>query len=226
MFQGFSEQTIDFLWGIRLNNHRDWFLEHKQDYLDYLYNPLKELGAGLLEAMEEEFPKENLQLKVARIYRDVRRVKYGGLYKDHLWLVLRQPSEEWTARPAFYFEIFPEGYEYGMGYYCARPVQMEQYRRRILRDPKPLERLARKLERQELFHLEGEEYKRSKGECSPVLKPWFNRKNITLCAPHEPDERMTTPALKEDILEGFRWLMPYYRYFKALELEPPVTDRF
>ena len=94
MFQGFSEQTIDFLWGIRLNNHRDWFLDHKQDYLDYLYNPLKELGAELMEVVEEEFPKEELQLKVARIYRDVRRVKYGGLYKDHLWLVIRQPSEE------------------------------------------------------------------------------------------------------------------------------------
>ena len=101
MFQGFSEDTIHFLWGIRLNNHRDWFLEHKQDYLDHLYHPLKELGEELMAAMEEAYPDEGLQLKVTRIYRDVRRVKYGGLYKDHLWLVIRQPSEEWTARPAF-----------------------------------------------------------------------------------------------------------------------------
>ena len=148
MFQGFSEDTIHFLWGIRLNNHRDWFLEHKQDYLDHLYHPLKELGEELMAAMEEAYPDEGLQLKVTRIYRDVRRVKYGGLYKDHLWLVIRQPSEEWTARPAFYFEISPEGYEYGMGYYCARPVQMEQYRRRIRREPEALEKLARKLNRQ------------------------------------------------------------------------------
>ena len=27
-FQGFSPETIDFLWGIRMNNNRDWFLEH------------------------------------------------------------------------------------------------------------------------------------------------------------------------------------------------------
>ena len=37
---------------------------------------------------------------------------------------------------------------------------------------------------------------------------------------------MTTPELREDILAGFRWLKPYYHYFKSLELEPPVTDRF
>ena len=163
-------------------------------------------------------------MKVTRIYRDARRVKYGGLYKDHLWLVIRQPSEEWTARPAFYFELSPEGYEYGMGYYCARPVQMEQYRRRIRREPEVLEQLARKLNRQKRFHLEGEEYKRSKGECSEVLKPWFNRKGIDLCTFHQPDEIMLSAALRDEVLDGFKWLMPYYRYFKALELEPPVTE--
>ena len=226
MFQGFSEQTINFLWGIRFNNHREWFLEHKQEYLDHVYNPLKELGAKLMEGMEELCPEEGLQLKVTRIYRDVRRVKYGGLYKDHMWLVIRTPGEEWTGRPAFYFEISPEGYEYGMGYWCARPVMMEQYRRRIRREPEQLEVLARKLEEQELFRLEGEEYKRSKGEVSEVLKPWFNRKSIAITHFRSPDERMTMPELADDILAGFKWLMPYYQYFKALELEPPVTDAF
>ncbi len=224
MFEGFSEKSIDFLWGIRLNNSREWFLEHKQDYLDYVYNPLKELGQELEAALGELCPEEGLEVKVTRIYRDARRVKYGGLYKDHLWLILRRPSEEWTARPAFYFEISPEGYEYGMGYYCARPVMMEQYRRRILREPASLEKLARKFDRQDRFHLEGEEYKRSKGDCSSVLKPWFNRKNIAICAFHEPDETMLSGELKSVVLDGIKWLMPYYQYFKALELEPPVTD--
>jgi uncharacterized protein (TIGR02453 family) len=224
MFQGFSEKSIDFLWGIRLNNHRDWFLEHKQDYLDYVYQPLKELGQELEDAITELYPEEGLELKVTRIYRDARRVKYGGLYKDHLWLIIRRPSEAWTTRPAFYFQISPEGYEYGMGYYAMRPVMMEQYRRRIQREPEVLEKLARKLNRQERFHLEGEEYKRPKGECSELLKPWFNRKGIDLCAFHEPDEKMLSADLKDVILDGFKWLMPYYEYFKALELEPPVTE--
>jgi len=32
MFNGFSEQTIDFLWGIRLNNEKSWFESHKEEY--------------------------------------------------------------------------------------------------------------------------------------------------------------------------------------------------
>lgn len=31
MFTGFTPETIDFLWGIRMNNNREWFLEHKSN---------------------------------------------------------------------------------------------------------------------------------------------------------------------------------------------------
>ena len=47
MFLGFSPDTVDFLWGIRWNNNREWFLEHKQDYVNYLYEPMKALGKEL-----------------------------------------------------------------------------------------------------------------------------------------------------------------------------------
>ena len=49
MFQGFDDTTVDFLWGIRLNNERPWFEAHKQDYLDHLYRPMKELGDELYD---------------------------------------------------------------------------------------------------------------------------------------------------------------------------------
>ena len=43
MFTGFTPETVDFLWGIRMNNNRDWFLEHKKQYVDTLYEPMKRL---------------------------------------------------------------------------------------------------------------------------------------------------------------------------------------
>ena len=32
MFQGYSQEAVDFMWGIRFNNERGWFLAHKDDY--------------------------------------------------------------------------------------------------------------------------------------------------------------------------------------------------
>ena len=43
-FNGYSPETVDFLWGIRMNNNREWFLEHKKEYVKYLYEPTKALG--------------------------------------------------------------------------------------------------------------------------------------------------------------------------------------
>ena len=30
MFTGFTPETLDFLWGIRMNNNRDWFMANKR----------------------------------------------------------------------------------------------------------------------------------------------------------------------------------------------------
>ena len=30
-FEGYSPAALDFLWGIRFNNERGWFLAHKED---------------------------------------------------------------------------------------------------------------------------------------------------------------------------------------------------
>ena len=216
MFEGFYEETTRFLWELRLNNERPWFQAHKQDYLDYLYNPLKERGEEVQARMLEKYPRSRLNLRVVRIYRDARRIHYGGPYKEHLWFSLSPAIENRRAVPMFYFEVMPEGYEYGMGYCCPKPSLMEAYRQQILATPKEMERLARKLNRQTRFVLEGEEYKRPKGEVSDLLKPWFNRKTLFLSSFSQPDDCFLTPELVDRVVDGFDWLMPYYRYLKKI----------
>ena len=49
MFEGFSPETVDFLWGIRMNNNKEWFTEHKKDYVNHLYEPMKALGKDLFQ---------------------------------------------------------------------------------------------------------------------------------------------------------------------------------
>jgi hypothetical protein len=109
MFEGFSPETVDFLWGIRMNNNREWFLEHKKDYVNYLYEPMKALGKELFEPFLE---KPGSLLKVSRIYRDAR-LHYPVPYKESLWICIRQDVEWWAENPCLYFEITPEGISYG-----------------------------------------------------------------------------------------------------------------
>ena len=103
---------------------------------------------------------------------------------------------------------------------------MEQYRRRIQRDPKALEKLVRKFNKQDTFRLEGECYKRPKGETTPLLTPWYNRKYISLIAGNEPDDLLCSPDLVGALADGYQELLPFYRYFNDLHLEPPIADKF
>ena len=218
MFTGFTPETIDFLWGIRMNNNRDWFLEHKKQYVSTLYEPMKALGKDLF-APFMEIP--GTILKVSRIYRDARRLHGRGPYKDHLWFCVERPAEDWTTRPTFWFELGPDYWGYGMGCWMARPMDMAKLRSRIIRDPKPMEKLTKALRGQTEFTLGGDTYKRPKaGAPSELLAPWFQMKTISIT--HE--EKLTEELFSRDVVDriktGYTFLLPYYDYFLTLPSDP------
>ena len=215
-FEGYTQETLDFLWGIRFNNERGWFMAHKEDYQAHLLRPTRELGEQVYEALHERYPKEPFMLKMSRIYRDARRLHGQGPYKDHLWFCIRTGDEDWTGRPTFYFEIAPDYYSYGMGFWSPKASLMEAYRKSIDENPEALARLVRRFNKQTHFVLAGPEYARSRGEVSQLLRPWYQKKSVNLQHELPPDERIFSPELAQDMIEGFEALMPFYKYFDGL----------
>ena len=132
MFTGFTDATVDFLWGIRFNNERPWFEAHKETYLSELYRPMKDLGAEIYDFLSEQRPEDPMVCRVSRIYRDARRLHGRGPYKDHLWFCVERPAEDWTTRPTFWFELGPDYWGYGMGCWMARPMDMAKLRSRTI----------------------------------------------------------------------------------------------
>ncbi len=225
MFQGFSQETVDFMWGIRFNNERSWFEAHKQEYLTYFLGPMKELGAQVQDTLLERFPKSKLNLKISRIYRDARRLFGRGPYKDHLWLSLfRFGNETGGDHPVLWFELAPDGWSYGMGFWCAQPLMMEKHRARIDRDPKPLLKLEHKLARQAEFVLEGPSYKRQKLCSEPKLTEWYNKKSFSVGHEEELTELIYSPELAGKLVDGFSFLLPYYDYFSTLWADPDPRE--
>lgn len=220
MFQGFTQGTTDFLWGIRFNNERSWFLAHKEEFQTLVDAPLRELAGQVSETINHKFPDLQLNCKVSRIYRDARRLYGRGPYKDHLWFGLRRMAPSEGAEPGFYFEVAPEYYSYGMGCWDPTPVTMAKLRARIDRDPEPLKQLARRLEKHGEFTLEGQMYKRPKGDPGRLLSPWYNRRQISLTSDHNCDGLYFSPELADQVVNGFTFLMPYYEYLCSVMADP------
>ena len=220
MFEGFSQQTFDFMWNLRFNNEKPWFEAHKDEYLRDFLNPMKALGKEVFERVSSDFEKHGFKHKVSRIYKDARRVKGGEPYRTNLWFTIEKPSEEWTSTPVFWFELAPENWSYGLGYYQALPKTIAKLRARIDKNPKAFEKLVAPLGKQDEFVLDGPEYSRKKEAPTPATEAWYNKKTFALIHEQPNGEELFSRDLVNRLIEGYGFLMPLYDYFITLDNDP------
>ena len=220
MFEGFSQKTIDFMWNLRFNNERVWFEEHKEDFIRDFQTPMKSLGWEVYDRINSDFPKHGFIHKVSRIYKDARRVKGGDPYRTNLWFSIEKPSEEWTSTPVFWFELAPENWSYGLGYYSALAKTMAKHRARIDKNPKKFEKLVAPLGKQNEFVLDGPEYSRKKEAPSLLTAEWYNRKTFALIHDEPISEELFSRDIVERLIQGYKFLMPFYDYFITLDSDP------
>ena len=211
MFQGFSPETIDFLWGIRMNNNRDWFMAHKNQYIQTLYEPMKALGKELFEPFLQ---KPGNILKVSRIYRDAR-MHHAEPYKESLWICIRQECDWWGENPCLYFEIRPEGVSYGFFLWQPRRATLEAFRKCISSNSDTFLKLIKKTERTTGVPITAETYKRPpKPAPTKALERFFGWRGQIGCVIQEPFSEATFgPELGERVKDFLTKLIPLYEYF-------------
>jgi len=215
MFEGFSPETVDFLWGIRMNNNREWFLANKEQYVSKLYEPMKALGAHLFQPFLD---KSGELLKVSRIYRDAR-LHHPLPYKESLWICIRQDVDWWAENPCLYFEINPEGVDYGFFIWRPRVSTMQEFRNDIAAHPDKFLKMIRKTEKDTGLSITAECYKRPKPTEDPRLERFFAWKGQIGCTVHEDFSEATFgPELGDRVLAFFQKLIPVYDYFNKFKV--------
>ena len=215
MFTGFSPETIDFLWGIRMNNNRDWFLEHKKQYVDTLYQPMKELGAQLFEPFLQ---RQGDILKVSRIYRDAR-LHHPDPYKESLWASIRRDGEWWAENPTLFFEIRPDGVNYGFSLWHPKVAAMEAFRNRITAKPEEFLQMLHGVQDAVGMEVTAQCYKRPKEAPTPELQPYFAWKtDIDLIVHEDVGDAIFGPEMGSRVGAFLQKLIPLYDYFNFITL--------
>lgn len=206
----FSAETIDFLWGIRFNNNREWFAEHKKDYQRTLYEPMKALAQEVAEGFRHV---DGLNLHISRIYRDMR-MHPPTFYKDSLWFCLRHEGGPWLEHPCLCFEIRPEGYRYGFLFLSPKAAAMEALRLKMTDHTDRFLRTMRKAEEESGIPLEGDRYARPKPCKDERLAPYFGLKNFLAIRDCPPDALLFSPALAEEVRKTLLAWLPVYQFFQ------------
>lgn len=105
------KQTYQFLQQLADNNNREWFNEHKPDYLE-IQAKFKTFTEQLIKAIscwDEDIAASNLTVKdcTYRIYRDTRFSKNKAPYKTHIGVFICKGGKK-APYAGYYFHIEPE----------------------------------------------------------------------------------------------------------------------
>ena len=218
----FSEATLDFMALNRVMNSREWFHEHRDEYLSLVVEPIAELVEDMAPEMWKIDPSLIIIPKVgksiSRIWRDTRRGPELPIYRDVMWITLLRAKYE--GYPSFWFEFSPRRLRWGCGWYQTDPAIMDCIRGMILsHDPDWRAALAA-FEAQKVFRLDGERYKRSRHPDAPENeRAWLDQKS--LCLTHEETklDRLYSDKLAATLTRDFRRIAPVYEFFlKAVGL--------
>ena len=222
MFQGFTVETQDFLWGLRLHNDRSWFVPNKELFEQVVKIPMQELAEDTLAIMQKNFDEDDFQMHLSRIYRDARRLYGRGPYKDHMWFTIQSGTRKQQG-PMYWFEISPEGYAYGLGMWAEKALLAEVFRERIKEDPKAFEKIVLQITDPDSL-LWGNEYKKKKGDFGPVINPWYNRKNINIGNEGPFGSFTENPQLPNILAAKFSQYIPMYRFMRDVWWETQAKE--
>ena len=217
----FSKKTLDFLLENRLNDSKVWYQEHKEDYKKYVAEPFSEF-INALQPTINEIDSEIIcnPKRFSKLYRDARFSKGGSIFRENVWCSFERRSEQFESLPSFYFDLSPNGFEYGCGYYMASTATMNALRNMILKNDKAFQAAINAYESQNTFQLSGDLYKKNRyPDQSERLCNWLNRKSIYLFCRSTDINRLSSTDLADEISRDYKKIAPVYHFFmKAQEL--------
>ena len=227
-FGGFSRNTLKFLKALKANNNKTWFEKHREEYNIHVLEPLRNLVTDLGEFMLDIDPYFEItpavNKTISRIYRDTRFSRDKSPYRNTVWITFKNQNKDWTTLVSgYFFELSVNSYRYGMGFYNAAPAVVAKFREMIDENPKGFLEAISFFEKQKIFILEGEKYKRIIDKTkSEKLQHWYQRKNMYLVCNRKIDKTLFSDKLVDDLASDFKMISPLYHYFQKIKLQENV----
>lgn len=123
---------LDFLTALKVNNDRQWFGVHKEEYNDIRRQCLEEVGVLIaeIERFDPHLAGVAPEQCVYRIYRDIRFSADKSPYKTHFGVVLGHGGKK-CKEAAYYLHIDPDGCAFFSGVWFPEMPVLRFLRRNI-----------------------------------------------------------------------------------------------
>ena len=216
-----SKDNFAFLKQLKKNNDRDWFNDHKDEYMKQHENTI-DFADELLSEMTKHDNIETPTGKKSlfRIYRDVRFSKDKSPYKTHWAGGFKRATKE--LRGGYYFHIEPGNTMVGGGFWGPSKEDLQRIREDIATDASELRKIINSKSFKETFGtLDGEQLKTSpKGFDKEHPDVDLLRYKQFIISKKFTDQEALSPDFAKKVSETFKKMRPFFTYMS----ESVTTD--
>ncbi len=148
-FSGFPAEGLHFLAGLEANNNREWFNAHKDEYIQFVQEPMAAFVAALGPRLQAISPgieydtRTNGSGSMMRIYRDTRFSKDKTPYKTQVAAGFWEGTRKKMQNPIFGFQWGADGGEMMAGTHGFDKEMLESYHQAVDDDKRLVSRIIR-----------------------------------------------------------------------------------
>ena len=216
-----SKSNFKFLSDLKKNNNRDWFNDHKSEYLMQHQQIIDFANAVLAETNKHDNIETPTGKKsLFRIYRDVRFGKDKSPYKTHWAGGLKRATKQ--LRGGYYFHIEEGNTMVGGGFWAPNKDDLLRFREDIALDATPLRKIINSKSFKDTFGtLDGEQLKTCpKGFDKEHPDVDLLRYKQYIISKKFTDEEALSPNFAKQVSDTFKKMRPFFDYMS----ESVTTD--
>ncbi len=210
------KQILHFLTQLKENNKREWFNEHKEEYLKAkdAFDTLTQRYIDLLQLEDDAIKGLKAKDCVFRIYRDARFSKDKSPYKTHMGAYINQGGRKGETC-GYYFHLEPGASMLAGGLYAPSPAILFEVRDSIYADADEFKAIINAPDFVETFgEIQGDKLKNGPKGFPKDFEDIEMLKHKTMVAIHQvSDEDLTNDDFLKRSMLVFRRLKPFNDYF-------------
>ena len=212
------KEVIAFLSQLQQNNNREWFNEHKNEFLQVQarFNDFIEKLIKGIAGFDENISGLTVKDCTYRIYRDTRFSSDKTPYKCHMGAFIN-PGGKKSGYAGYYFQVgatdegFPNGNMLASGDYCFEPAVMKILREDICNGEGDFDRIVKQAKP---FQIDSSEMLKRNPSGFPADAPYPEYLRLkTFCLTYQPGRSfMYSDHLLEELIELLRPTQPFLEY--------------
>ena len=212
-YKGITRDALFMLADNRFRDSKAYYEEHKEEIKSNVTVPMRQIAGILGEELLAVDPLINTipTKMVSRVRRDTRYTKDKSLYRENMWIMFMRPKHEWRGYPCMWFEVTPNNYSMGVGFYGDEPGLLEVYRS-ALRERADEFKKAADLCKKVGSHFFNRQYKRPFPGCPEGLEEYYNAKDVGFISFSGELEDLEDEKIIEILRGVYKAYSPMYKF--------------